>query len=1060
MSQPTPITIPAQKDPEAGIEKVAEAPKCNPSISSPQLDVNNQPTPSNTMDTKDTKDTKDTTTLKLDPIDNNNNNSHGSSKEPSTPKKSRLKPDQFPHHVIFVVHGMGRQLEGYERNVSYLVENTKTVLQSQFHDLETDVHIIPIEWHAKLHSMVDQRMALTSLRTVPKVRLVMNDYFADILYYFNNHYGAEIIKLIVDELNEAYSTFIAHHSDFNGKISIYALSLGGVAMFDILTCMDDSDDDDDDELQKEAVDKNTKGSASDQPLANDAEPTSILSEGAPTSTKKPQRIRKQDQPKFRTVVPKLKFRPNFLFTVGSPVGAVMVMRNLDWETFHPPDDIIHQNLFHPFDPLAYRIEPLIDPVFAAIPAVTLASMGNSQLFPISLPSLPTLPSIPGSISLLWEIKVPALPRPSIPSLSTLTQMTQSLKAGKWIPGIGVAEGSSNGSRAPTAMNQEQERIEADGSKAEGKGLAEDHRCQENPPSNQLDNSSRSEPEYHSVDRGDYPSQELDDSDASVSEVIAAATAATYLNQRVNREEERPATMYPIIRGEINTTTTEMDASPSLLRRPSLRPRRVSSRIEDEERDESDQDDYSTPVKVARPRSSSPIDKVPEANEVDSEQQRGDRLNDQLLTIQSSDWSQFDEVPPSLNFEYHLGMEKGPSKVEEEEQGRGAKSNAVQEEMIRSEPLPPTLDIHANHNHEKEYVKSGTGSEAGSVPGQEKGLEDMQVAHEEKEKTKQDTKDNVAISEGESADAMQHNDSDANEGANRPVKADTTPLSPIHVEGRPTKVPYRIDHVLQETRVDQYTNEYLLGMTSHFKYWGNRDIMHHILKCMLQEQLDDCSPSSASTTESGHLNLTPDMPTPVRTPKNAKEGAEAKAKAATTAYHREQNWESDSSTRSQSNRKSFSFSLRSSGTMNTNKYADGGYGSSSSSRNGYYRGYRDDNESLYGHRFSDLDMSSAANVSFSNSTLFQNSPFASGPRTNQEVQTIRPNGRVVDETVEAAVMGHHRHHQKQHHRGHHDAAAAPTVSNDHSRKGATRASLDNHHLGASRGRSLPTGSKSS
>ena len=48
------------------------------------------------------------------------------------------------------------------------MDNTRAVLQSQFHDLETDVHIIPIEWHAKLHSMVDERMALTSLRTVPK----------------------------------------------------------------------------------------------------------------------------------------------------------------------------------------------------------------------------------------------------------------------------------------------------------------------------------------------------------------------------------------------------------------------------------------------------------------------------------------------------------------------------------------------------------------------------------------------------------------------------------------------------------------------------------------------------------------------------------------------------------------------------------------------------------------------------------------------------------------------------------------------------------------------------
>lgn len=56
------------------------------------------------------------------------------------------------------------------------MENTNTVLQSQFHDLKTDVHIIPIEWHAKLHSMVDPRMSLASLRTVPKG--INDDIFA------------------------------------------------------------------------------------------------------------------------------------------------------------------------------------------------------------------------------------------------------------------------------------------------------------------------------------------------------------------------------------------------------------------------------------------------------------------------------------------------------------------------------------------------------------------------------------------------------------------------------------------------------------------------------------------------------------------------------------------------------------------------------------------------------------------------------------------------------------------------------------------------------------------
>src|SRR5690606_24314941 len=103
----------------------------------------------------------------------------------------------------------------------------------------------------------------------------------------------------------------------------------------------------------------------------------------------------------------------------------------------------------------------------------------------------------------------------------------------------------------------------------------------------------------------------DDSDASVTEAIAAATAATYLDQKANRGREETTTAYPMIRDDINTTAAGMATRPSPSRHPSLGPRRVSNRVEDDEGDESGQDEYSTPVKVVRPRSSSPIDKVPE-----------------------------------------------------------------------------------------------------------------------------------------------------------------------------------------------------------------------------------------------------------------------------------------------------------------------------------------------------------------------------------------------------------------------------------------------------------------
>ena len=132
--------------------------------------------------------------------------------------------------------------------------------------------------------------------------------------------------MIVKELNEAYSTFIAKHPDFNGKIAVYALSLGGVAMFDILTCMDDDDPED---PNNAATATTTEGATAKDATASVDKASKDVKQAGPatTATKNAEsparkRIRKQDQQKYRSIVPKLKFRPDFLFTVGSPVGKL------------------------------------------------------------------------------------------------------------------------------------------------------------------------------------------------------------------------------------------------------------------------------------------------------------------------------------------------------------------------------------------------------------------------------------------------------------------------------------------------------------------------------------------------------------------------------------------------------------------------------------------------------------------------------------------------------------------------------------------------------------------
>jgi hypothetical protein len=123
--------------------------------------------------------------------------------------------------------------------------------------------------------------------------------------------------MIVDELNEAYETFMAKHPDFNGKITVFALSLGGIAMYDILTCQDDDDVEDGKGEEDEAQQEHTK--PEDVDSTHHANPEQKSESSGSTKSPKP-KVRKQDQAKYKSVIPKLKFRPNYLFTVGSPIG--------------------------------------------------------------------------------------------------------------------------------------------------------------------------------------------------------------------------------------------------------------------------------------------------------------------------------------------------------------------------------------------------------------------------------------------------------------------------------------------------------------------------------------------------------------------------------------------------------------------------------------------------------------------------------------------------------------------------------------------------------------------
>ncbi|KAG2176318.1 hypothetical protein INT43_005552, partial [Umbelopsis isabellina] len=284
-------------------------------------------------------------------------------------------------HIVFFIHGMGQQYEEYGNlkvHVATLQKNTEELLETHYPDTKVRVKFIPIEWHSVVHKLVDDRMDLATLGTVPKVRLVTNHWMMDCLYYFTKPHGQRIIDTICEQCNEGYAKHVEEFPDFvsnKGQVHMMGCSLGGIAAYDILA---------------------------HQWKDEDGRPPWETIEEQAYVVKKPE-----------ITVPILDFNVRFLFTCGSPVGkfsfsaACLVLRGLDFLYYRPPTRTKLYNVFHPFDPLGYRMEPMVNKTYVDVQPVRIHKLQRRRILPMPLPKIPNLgikSSIAGAAPLIMRAR--------------------------------------------------------------------------------------------------------------------------------------------------------------------------------------------------------------------------------------------------------------------------------------------------------------------------------------------------------------------------------------------------------------------------------------------------------------------------------------------------------------------------------------------------------------------------------------------------------------------------------------------------------------------------------
>ncbi|NXJ16615.1 DDHD2 Phospholipase, partial [Odontophorus gujanensis] len=280
------------------------------------------------------------------------------------------------------------------------------------------VEFLPVNWHSSLHSTgVDVDLERITLPSISRLRHFINDTILDAFFYNSSTYCQTILDTVASEMNRLYLLFLRRNPDFKGGVSIAGHSLGSLILFDLLTNQKAAPEDghstegsgltssrgsaeDVKEIlkrlhlseycpafEKEKIDgealflcteKNLEEMgmplgprmkllhyiSSERETRDARERSSAGQHGAGGCTSS------RDGP-YRDVslgqvsanYPQLLYKPTIFFAFGSPIGMFLTVRGV--KRINPdyslPTCKGFFNIFHPFDPVAYRIEPMIIP---------------------------------------------------------------------------------------------------------------------------------------------------------------------------------------------------------------------------------------------------------------------------------------------------------------------------------------------------------------------------------------------------------------------------------------------------------------------------------------------------------------------------------------------------------------------------------------------------------------------------------------------------------------------------------------------------------------------------
>ncbi|AMD22520.1 HHL250Wp [Eremothecium sinecaudum] len=262
-------------------------------------------------------------------------------------------------HLVLCVHGIGQSLgKKYQYvNFAHSINLLRTTMKKVYaespelqiinkynykHDDWKDnsrIQVLPVTWRHDIRLSSDSSEVDTEYRDLPTlgditvngirpIRNLLGDIVIDVLLYCEAYYRDIILESVTKRLNDTYMKFRANYQSYPGKVSLVGHSLGSLVLFDILSQQDK------------------------YPLDFDVD--------------------------------------NF-FSLGSPIGVFKLVqrtrispfsdlkKGTDAQGFSKLKCGNLYNMYHSCDPVAYRMEPLIDKTFAQYKQEKISTPKSSKI---------------------------------------------------------------------------------------------------------------------------------------------------------------------------------------------------------------------------------------------------------------------------------------------------------------------------------------------------------------------------------------------------------------------------------------------------------------------------------------------------------------------------------------------------------------------------------------------------------------------------------------------------------------------------------------------------------